>query len=103
GVRVIVERVDARIRELEKLPPLSDQILWSCEVGQSPGETGQAPSLQESALKPPTDDRRPTTVFSMNGLRFHYDALAGQKTGAFLDQRENYAAVEHYAHGEALD
>ncbi len=29
----------------------------------------------------------------MNGVRFHYDALEGQKTGAFLDQRENYAAA----------
>src|SRR5262249_23969105 len=27
----------------------------------------------------------------------------GQKTGAFLDQRENYAAVAQYARGEALD
>ena len=39
----------------------------------------------------------------MNGVQFHYDALEGQKTGAFLDQRENYAAAAHYAHGEALD
>jgi len=29
--------------------------------------------------------------------------LEGQKTGAFLDQRENYAAAARYAHGEALD
>jgi 23S rRNA (cytosine1962-C5)-methyltransferase len=39
----------------------------------------------------------------MNGIRFHFDGLAGQKTGAFLDQRENYAAAERFAHGEALD
>ena len=26
----------------------------------------------------------------MNGIQFHFDALEGQKTGAFLDQRENY-------------
>jgi 23S rRNA (cytosine1962-C5)-methyltransferase len=39
----------------------------------------------------------------MNGVRFQYSALAGQKTGAFLDQRENYAAAEQYARGEALD
>ena len=39
----------------------------------------------------------------MNGVRFHYDALTGQKTGAFLDQRENYAAAAQYARGEALD
>src|SRR5208282_2613678 len=39
----------------------------------------------------------------MNGVRFHYDGLEGQKTGAFLDQRENYAAAAEYAHGDALD
>jgi 23S rRNA (cytosine1962-C5)-methyltransferase len=39
----------------------------------------------------------------MNGVRFLYDALGGQKTGAFLDQRENYAAAAKYARGEALD
>jgi len=39
----------------------------------------------------------------MNGVQFHFDALEGQKTGAFLDQRENYAAAVQYAHGDALD
>jgi len=39
----------------------------------------------------------------MNGVRFIYEALGGQKTGAFLDQRENYAAAAQYARGEALD
>jgi 23S rRNA (cytosine1962-C5)-methyltransferase len=43
------------------------------------------------------------TVFAMNGVRFQYETLAGQKTGAFLDQRENYAAATRYAYGEALD
>ena len=44
-----------------------------------------------------------STVFTMNGVQFHYDALGGQKTGAFLDQRENYAAAAGYARGHALD
>jgi 23S rRNA (cytosine1962-C5)-methyltransferase len=39
----------------------------------------------------------------MNGVRFQYSVMAGQKTGAFLDQRQNYAAAEQYAHGKALD
>src|SRR4029077_17116397 len=41
--------------------------------------------------------------FTMNAIQFHYEALEGQKTGAFLDQRENYFAAAHYAQGEALD
>jgi 23S rRNA (cytosine1962-C5)-methyltransferase len=44
-----------------------------------------------------------STTFTMNGVKFRYDALEGQKTGAFLDQRENYAAAAQYAKGEALD
>lgn len=81
---VIVERPDARIRELEKLSvPLDAAPLYSRR-----GVRGEV-SLE--------------TEFLLNGLRFHYDAGAGQKTGAFLDQRENYAAAARYAHGEALD
>jgi len=72
----IVERVDPKIRELEQLPPRHSGLLQ--------GE-------------------KSSTIFSMNGVRFHYDATEGQKTGAFLDQRENYAAAAQYAHGGALD
>jgi 23S rRNA (cytosine1962-C5)-methyltransferase len=39
----------------------------------------------------------------MNGLRFAADLQRGQKTGVFLDQRDNYLAVARYAHGKALD
>jgi 23S rRNA (cytosine1962-C5)-methyltransferase len=72
----VVERVEPRIRELEQLAPRPSGLLRG---------------------------DRSSTVFTINGVRFHYDALAGQKTGAFLDQRENYAAAEQFAHGEALD
>jgi 23S rRNA (cytosine1962-C5)-methyltransferase len=72
----MVERVDARVRQLEELAPR--------ESGLVSGVKG-------------------ATIFTMNGVRFHFDALEGQKTGAFLDQRENYAAAAQYAHGEALD
>lgn len=72
----IVERVDPRIRELEQLPPRASSLLQGDKA---------------------------STVVTMNGVKFHYDALEGQKTGAFLDQRENYAAAARYAHGEALD
>jgi 23S rRNA (cytosine1962-C5)-methyltransferase len=73
---VISERVEARVRELEHLPPRESGLL----VGE-----------------------KLETIFSMNGVRFRYDASAGQKTGSFLDQRENYAAASRYARGEALD
>jgi 23S rRNA (cytosine1962-C5)-methyltransferase len=39
----------------------------------------------------------------MNGLVWHADLLHGQKTGIFLDQRENYMAVREYGSGRALD
>ncbi len=46
----------------------------------------------------------PTEVHaSMNGIRFCFDLFHGQKTGGFLDQRENLRAAAALAHGEALD
>jgi len=72
----IVERVDPRVRELETLPPRASG---------------------------PLQGEKSATTFAMNSVQFRYDALEGQKTGAFLDQRENYAAAARYAHGEGLD
>jgi 23S rRNA (cytosine1962-C5)-methyltransferase len=72
----IVERVETRIRELEQLPARDSSLLA--------GE-------------------KTATVFHLNGVQFQFHALEGQKTGAFLDQRENYAAAERYARGEAMD
>ncbi|HEX9197935.1 MAG TPA: class I SAM-dependent rRNA methyltransferase [Acidobacteriaceae bacterium] len=80
-VGVIVERPDARIRALEHLE-------------QAPEAPGFVRGGGEAALK---------TVFTINGLRFHFDTASGQKTGAFLDQRLNYAAAARYARGRALD
>lgn len=37
-----------------------------------------------------------------NGLKFHIDWLKGQKTGFFVDQRDNRALVEHYAKGRRV-
>ena len=37
-----------------------------------------------------------------NGLRFHVDWLKGQKTGFFIDQRENRSLLEHYAKGRSV-
>ena len=72
----IIERVDPRVRELESLPTRESGLLH--------GE-------------------KTATIFTMNGVKFRFEALEGQKTGAFLDQRENYAAAAQYAKGEGLD
>lgn len=77
----VYERVDERIRELEKLEPKTSGVV----------------------LKPEKGNAKTSTIFSINGLRFHYEVTGGQKTGAFLDQRENYSAAAQYARGEALD
>lgn len=37
-----------------------------------------------------------------NGLKFHVDWLKGQKTGFFVDQRDNRSLLEHYAKGRAV-
>ena len=76
GVANVVERVEPRIRTLEALPAKESGLLRGTKT---------------------------ETVFTLNGLKFGYQALGGQKTGAFLDQRENYAAAAKYARGRALD
>ncbi len=41
----------------------------------------------------------PENIAMENGLLFHVDWLKGQKTGFFVDQRENRRLLEHYARG----
>jgi 23S rRNA (cytosine1962-C5)-methyltransferase len=46
----------------------------------------------------------PEEIFAKeNGITFVYDLRRGQKTGSFLDQRENHLAARRYASGEVLD
>ena len=45
----------------------------------------------------------PEILVKENGITFAYDLLKGQKTGSFLDQRENHRAARRYASGEVLD
>lgn len=74
--RAIVERNEARVRDLEGLPRTAGVVL-----GSDPGEL----------------------VIQENGVRFAVNLIEGQKTGAFLDQRENRVASAGYARGRALD
>ncbi len=72
----IIERNDPRVRLLEGL----DQRV-SILYGQVPSEV----------------------VARENGIAFSCDLSGGQKTGSFLDQRENHWAARRYASGHALD
>jgi len=72
----IVERNDARVRELEGLPLVSGVLAGTCPE---------------------------RFVVDEHGVRYAVDLLGGQKTGAFLDQRENRVAARRYARGRALD
>ncbi len=72
----IVERNDVKVRQLEGLAEKSGVI------------TGNLPE---------------ELIITQNGIKFSADLLKGQKTGLFLDQRENYATAMRYAKGKALD
>lgn len=74
--RGIVERNDVKVRAKEMLPEASGVL------------AGEVPEQIE---------------VQMNGLGFLVDLVHGQKTGLFLDQRENYQTVRTYARGSALD
>ena len=74
--RGIVERNDVAVRKREALA-LESGVL-----------AGHVPEM---------------VAVEMNGLKLQADLLHGQKTGIFLDQRENYLAAARYARGRALD
>ena len=74
--RAIVERNDVRVRQHEGLE-LTNSVLF-----------GTAPDEIE---------------ILQHGIRFVVSPLAGQKTGSFLDQRENRVAAQTLAHGRGLD
>lgn len=74
--RAIIERNDARVRQLEGL------------------------ELKAGLLAGAANDE---IEINQHGVRFVVSPLGGQKTGAFLDQRENYLAARRVAHGRALD
>ncbi|HKP37306.1 MAG TPA: class I SAM-dependent rRNA methyltransferase [Pyrinomonadaceae bacterium] len=74
--RAIVERNDARVRQFEGL---------ESQTGILSGETPAELEIQQ------------------NGMRFLVSPLGGQKTGAFLDQRENYLSANRFANGRGLD
>lgn len=72
----IVERNDVLVRKLEGLP------------------------LEKGVL---TGELAGPIAVKMNGLELTADVLGGQKTGVFLDQRENYLAARRHARGRVLD
>jgi 23S rRNA (cytosine1962-C5)-methyltransferase len=74
--RAVVERNDSAVRRREELPLVSGVI--------------------DGELTGPVE-------IMMNGKRFLADLTGGQKTGVYLDQRENYLAVARHARGRALD
>ncbi|MGH9455845.1 MAG: class I SAM-dependent rRNA methyltransferase [Terriglobia bacterium] len=76
NARTIIERNDVPVRLLEGLEELKGIL----------------------AGEPVTE-----VVIDENGVKFHFDLRGGQKTGGFLDQRENRAAACDYARGRALD
>jgi len=118
----IIERVDPRVRRLEQLADKESGVIYQ-DAGRgrpAPHNPLEEGSTETDPVRSATDPGpgRPvlressgseakgnllSTEFQMNGVRFVYEALGGQKTGAFLDQRENYAAAARYARGEGLD
>jgi 23S rRNA (cytosine1962-C5)-methyltransferase len=75
-LRSVVERNDVKVRELEGLPLVKGVVRGA--------EPGPIEHLE-------------------GGARMRLDVLAGQKTGAFLDQRENRLRAGEYAAGKCLD
>lgn len=87
--RLIVERNDARVRQLEGLESRTG-VIWSAPA-ESRSRDGDG-AMDEARIE-----------INQHGVRFLVSPLGSQKTGAFLDQRENYLAAARVARGRALD
>ena len=116
--RAIVERNDARVREFEGLElrtgvlyervtepgadrgPQAGSPLGVVDATGSDSAASKSEDLVATARGSVTYDR---IEINQHGVRFLVAPLSAQKTGAFLDQRENYVAARHFAHGRALD
>ena len=118
--RTIVERNDARVRELEGLDRRIGVVYERVsEPGADLGPHAGGPRgvvdatgsyLSSHSYDPvATPTRRGSETapeeieINQHGVSFLVSPLGGQKTGAFLDQRENYLAARRVAHGRALD
>ncbi len=92
---------------MEKLKPVIVEILQELSSPRGIMERNDAAvrSLEGMELTKGVLAGEPAreVVVTMNGRRFAFDLLEGQKTGGFLDQRENQKAAESYARGRALD
>jgi 23S rRNA (cytosine1962-C5)-methyltransferase len=115
----ILERPDPRVRELEGLAAPSSEPLFVADTFSEKHTSGAKARDHQAAdsarLKSCPDTKQllsaqllsadckalpyqdASTHFRLNGLVFEYDANSGQKTGAFLDQRANYAAAAEWA------
>ncbi len=84
------------VQLLEEL--LSPRGIW--ERNDAPVRTKEQLSFRSGPL---AGTPAPQVDVHMNNFIFHADLARGQKTGVYLDQRENYVAAARWAHGEALD
>jgi 23S rRNA (cytosine1962-C5)-methyltransferase len=103
--RGIVERNDARVRELEGLE-LRTGVLYQRVTEPGAVATGSYQSshaYDPVATAPGSVTALDQIEINQHGVRFFVSPLRGQKTGAFLDQRENYQAARRVAQGRALD
>lgn len=69
---------------------------FKADIGQNEAE--EADGLKNGFLYGGSDEN--TAI--ENGLKFHVDWLRGQKTGFFIDQRENRALLERYSKGKSV-
>ena len=97
--RAIIERNDARVRSFEGLE-LRSGVLYVSEPGAVAMGSFHSTCDNDPVATALGSD---TIVVNQNGVRFVVSPLGGQKTGAFLDQRENYLAAAAVARGRALD
>ncbi|MGZ5445217.1 MAG: class I SAM-dependent rRNA methyltransferase [Thermoanaerobaculia bacterium] len=97
--RVIFFKNDIPARKLEGLTTENEVVGgWQLAVA---GEDAASPDAS-IPRQPPTANRQPATTILESGLKFHVHPAEGQKTGFFLDQRENRRLARTLAGGKRV-
>ncbi|HXI24366.1 MAG TPA: class I SAM-dependent rRNA methyltransferase [Pyrinomonadaceae bacterium] len=100
--RSISERNDARVRQFEGLELRKGVVYVSAPGAIAAGSSDPLPTGRGTDTLRSLSGAEEIEI-NQNAVRFMVSPLSGQKTGAFLDQRENYLAAARVAHGRALD
>jgi len=86
----------------DKIFTIIEELFPGCTIVEKSGGGARRKEGLRPVNREITPGRPMETVVNINGIRFKLDFLNSQKTGFFLDQRENYLLLENICNGKEI-